>query len=100
MHGEGLWAPVRDLYFSDIPFPGHTRCYNRRELVQILQWSGFLPSTVALFDLGDLGHKRSIGARLLYGVLYRFLLRPLFPDLRNYVWISARRMTGCSGQDH
>jgi SAM-dependent methyltransferase len=88
MHGEGLWAPIEDVYRSDIPFPGHTRCYSRRELVAVLDWGGFEPVEVALFDLEE-GRHSGIAARLLYDALYPALARR-FPDLRNYLWAAAR----------
>src|SRR4051794_2920287 len=37
LHGGGLWAGVEELYYSDIPFPRHKRCYSRAELVQVLE---------------------------------------------------------------
>jgi SAM-dependent methyltransferase len=92
MHGEGLWAPISELYFSDIPFPGHSRCYSRGELVQVLQWAGFEPTAVDLFDLPDTGGRGSFRGRLLYGLLYRFVLRHV-ASLRNCIWVTAQPQT-------
>jgi len=90
-HGEGLWAPIRDLYASEIPFPGHKRCYSRRELVAVLKWAGLEPTDVVVFDPdGRVKHSGSLSARLLYDGVYP-LIAPLFPDLRDYLWVSARR---------
>lgn len=91
IHGEGFWAPIRDLYESGIPFLGHKRCYSRRELVATLGWAGFEPESVVVFDpAGRVKHNGSLGARLLYDVVYPPLGRFL-PTLRDYLWVSARR---------
>lgn len=89
MHGEGLWAPISDLYFSEVPFQGHSRCYSRGEMVSVLEWARFEPSEIALFDLPETSEARSWLHRVLYGVVYRFVLRRI-PTLRNCLWIAAR----------
>jgi len=91
LHGEGVWASASEVYDSEIPFPGHTRCYSRSELVDVLKWSGFEPVDVALFDLGPHG-ATSLAGRTLYGRIYPLLARGL-PDVRGYIWVSARRST-------
>jgi SAM-dependent methyltransferase len=92
VHGGGLWADIAELYHSDIPFPGHKRCYNRDELVQVLKWAGFDSVDVRLFDLAG-GFRPGLKSRLLYGGLYPLLAR-LRPDLRAYLWAAATKAGG------
>jgi len=99
LHGEGIWATIDELYASDIPFAGHSRCYSRREIVKVLRWSGFEVADLALVDLGLprkrfqlLGRMRSrssLGGWLLYDVVYPVIQR-WFPGLRNCIWVAAR----------
>jgi SAM-dependent methyltransferase len=89
LHGEGLWAPVGELYFSEIPFPGHKRCYSKSELEQVLRWSGFQVESTHLFDLAPYEPGVRPARRLLYGPIYHALVRK-FPTLRGYLWTAAR----------
>jgi SAM-dependent methyltransferase len=89
LHGGGLWSDVGELYNAPFPFPGHKRCYNRKELVQVLTWAGFDSVEVHMFDLeGDVGP--GFKHRLLYARLYPLLARR-WPDLRSYLWVSATK---------
>ena len=89
LHGGGLWADVGELYQSDFPFPGHKRCYNRQELVQVLNWAGFGTTDARLFDLGG-GFRPGMKSRILYGRVYPMLARR-WPDLRGYLWVAATK---------
>jgi SAM-dependent methyltransferase len=89
LHGGGLWAEVGELYHADFPFPGHTRCYSRTELVQVLTWAGFEAIDLRLFDLGE--HPGGgVASRLLYRGLYPLLAKRR-PDLRGYLWAGATK---------
>jgi SAM-dependent methyltransferase len=98
MHGGGLWDSIERLYFSEIPFHGHSRCYNREELVKVLQWSGFEPEEINLFDLAGRRSYRSLKSWLLYRVIYELALKR-FPGLRGYLWIAARPVARTSAAD-
>jgi len=89
LHGEGLWTPAADLYRSEVPFQGHTRCYSRRELISVLEWSGLQPVEVVMLDLDGARRSPTLRARVLYDFVYP-VLRRRFRDLRGYVWIAAR----------
>lgn len=89
MHGEGLWDSIERLYFSEIPFSGHSRFYGRQELVKVLRWSGFEAEEISLFDLADRRSHRSFRSWLLYRLIYELWLKR-FRDLRGYLWIAAR----------
>jgi SAM-dependent methyltransferase len=91
-HGEGLWTPVEEVYFSDVPFHGHSRCYSRRELLQVLDWAGFDPVEVRMFDLAGEAQRRSLLGRVLYDHVQPRLAKR-FPDLHGYLWISAQART-------
>jgi SAM-dependent methyltransferase len=87
LHGGGIWADVGELYHSDFPFPGHKRCYNRAELVQVLQWAGFESIDAHTLDLaGEI--RPGVKSRMLYGRIYPVLARR-WPDLRGYLWVAA-----------
>jgi SAM-dependent methyltransferase len=89
MHGEGLWASASDVYFSDVPFPGHSRCYSHGELTSILEWAGFAIADLRLFDLSSAQRSRSLAGRLLYEAAYP-MLRGRYPGLRDCIWVAAR----------
>ncbi|HEX8066700.1 MAG TPA: class I SAM-dependent methyltransferase [Thermoleophilaceae bacterium] len=93
LHGEGVWSDVGELYRSDVPFPGHKRCYSRRELLAVLDWAGFEPAEVRMLDLEETRGSDALRARVLYDVVQP-ALRRRWPDLRGYVWISARPRSG------
>lgn len=89
MHAEGLWASASDLYFSDVPFAGHSRCFSHSELTTMLGWAGFTIVDLRLFDLVDPNHRAtSFAGRVLYDRLYP-LVRKRYPALRNCIWIAA-----------
>jgi SAM-dependent methyltransferase len=88
LHGEGLWSEVGELYNSEIPFRGHSRCYGFGEISSILDWAGFVPEEHRLFDLAP-HRSASLRARVLYGFVYGRLLRR-FERLRGYIWVTAR----------
>jgi SAM-dependent methyltransferase len=96
MHGEGLWASASDVYFSDVPFPGHTRCYSHGELTAILEWAGFVIADLRLFDLNSAPRSRSLAGRLLYEAAYP-ILRARYPGLRDCIWLAARPTGAVAG---
>jgi SAM-dependent methyltransferase len=90
LHGGGLWSDIGELYHSPFPFPGHKRCYNRKELVQVLDWAGFDSVDVRMFDLDGDPSPGGFVHRLLYGRVYPLVARR-WPEMRSYLWAAATK---------
>ncbi len=82
-YSKGPYFELDHFFHSESPFSGHHREYNLKEIVQLLEWSGFSVDSSCFFDCAP---RRAV---CLKSTLAK-VLTPLFPSLRHELAVTAR----------